>query len=150
MQQATKLTWAQLPETFRVLARWITIAQAAGYGVSIVFARQTAQKFLAGAGDSHELLLSAHSHLLGMTALFAISGAMFALCERPAEPLKRTVLVAPFAAIMIAFVSLWLMRITPLFTWPLMAANVVMAVAFYFQIIVTLRELRKQRMEDRE
>lgn len=145
MTPTTKLTWAQMPPTFRTLARWITIAQAAGYGVSIVFARKTAQRFLVGGGDSHDLLLSAHSHLLGMTALFAMSGIMFALCEKPSEKVKGIVLVAPFAAIMIAFVAVWLMRFSPLFTWPLLAANLVMAASFYFQIIVTLRALRRAR-----
>ncbi len=144
MNQPYTLTWARVPPVFRTLARWITIAQAAGYGVSIVFVRQTASQFRALQGaDAHGLLLSAHSHLLGMTALFALSGACFALCERPRDPVKKVVLVAPFAAIMIAFVSVWLMRASPVFAWPLLAANVVMAVAFYFQIIVTLRELRR-------
>lgn len=145
-QQTATLTWSRVPPLYRSLARWITIAQAAGYGVSIVFARQTAARFLAAGGpgaDTHELLLSAHSHLLSMTALFALSGFFFGLCERPGEPLKRVVLLAPFAAILIAFMSVWLLRVSPVFTWPLLAANLVMAVAFYIQIIATLRALRK-------
>ncbi|HEY2805368.1 MAG TPA: hypothetical protein VGI92_05865 [Gemmatimonadales bacterium] len=145
-QRLETLTWAAVPPVFRSLARWITIAQAAGYGVSIVFARQTAARFLAAGGagtDSHDLLLAAHSHLLGMTALFALSGVSFALCDKPGEPFKRLVLVAPFAAILIAFVSVWMLRMSPVFTWPLLAANLVMAVAFYTQIIFTLRALRR-------
>ena len=83
------LTWAQVPRPLRLLARWITIAQAAGYGVSIAFARQMAARFDGPAGaDNHALLLSAHSHLLGMTALFALSGACYALCSKPKDPLK--------------------------------------------------------------
>ena len=143
-------TWADVPRTFRTLARWITIAQAAGFGVSLVFARQDASRFLtSGNGaDIHDLLQSAHSHLLGMTALFAMSGFCFALCERPRDPLKSVVLAVPFLAIMLAFVAVWLMKYSLLFAWVLVGANLVMTVAFYIQIIATLRALRLQRGRD--
>ena len=140
---AAALTWSQVPRPLRTLARWITIAQAAGYGVSIAFARQMAGRFTSPAGaDNHELLLAAHSHLLGMTALFALSGACFALCSTPKEPLKSLAIATPFAAIMIAFTAVWLMRFSPDFAVLLVAAQVVMAVVFYYQIVLTLRELR--------
>ena len=140
------LTWAQVPRPLRLLARWITIAQAAGYGVSLAFARQMASRFdnLSGT-DSHELLLSAHSHLLGMTALFALSGACYALCSKPKEPLRSAAIVSPFAAIMTAFTAVWLMRFSPAFSVLLLTAHIVMAVTFYYQIIITLRELRAVR-----
>jgi len=137
------LTWAQLPKPLRTLARWITIAQAAGYGVSIAFARQMAARFANATGaENHELLLSAHSHLLGMTALFALSGACYALCATPKEPLKTWAIVTPFAAIMVAFTAVWLMRFSLAFSVLLLASQAVMAVVFYYQIVVTLRELR--------
>lgn len=137
------VTWAQVPKPFRVLARWITIAQAAGYGVSIAFARQMAGRFAGpGGADNHELLLAAHSHLLGMTALFALSGTCYALCSRPREPLKTMAIAAPFAAIMVAFTAVFLMRFSPAFALLLVAAQLAMAVVFYYQIVVTLRELR--------
>ena len=150
MSQAASPTWASVPRTFRTLARWITIAQAAGFGVSLVFARQTANRFLAGAGgpDLPILLQSAHSHLLGMTALFAMSGFCFALCERPRDPVKSVVLAAPFLAIMLAFVAVWLLKYSLLWAWVLVAANLVMTVAFYIQVIATLRALRLQRTAD--
>jgi hypothetical protein len=142
-------TWASVPRTFRTLARWITIAQAAGFGVSLVFARETARGFLtSGSADPHQLLQSAHSHLLGMTALFAMSGFCFALCERPRDPLKSIVLAAPFLAIMLAFVAIYLMKYSTLFAWVLIAANLVMTIAFYVQVIATLRALRIQRTID--
>ena len=137
------LTWARVPRSLRTLARWITIAQAAGYGVSIAFAREMAARLRNANGvDTHELLLSAHSHLLGMTALFALSGLCYALCSRPKEPLKTIAIAAPFAAILVAFTAVWLMRFSASFSGLLLAAHGVMAVVFYYQIIVTLRELR--------
>lgn len=143
MSDPAAITWKRLPRPLRLLARWITIAQAAGYGVSIVFARQTAARFANAAGpDMHEVLLSAHSHLLSMTALFALSGVSYALCSTPKEPLKSVAIAAPFAAIMVAFMAVWLMRFSAAFSMLLLSAHVVMAVVFYYQIIVTLRELR--------
>jgi hypothetical protein len=139
------LTWAQVPPPLRTLARWITIAQAAGYGVSLAFARQTARRFLAGGSgaDAHEMLLAAHSHLLGMTALFALSGLCFALCTWPKGRWKPALLATPFAAILLAFTALWLMAYAPGFAMLLLAANVVMAVVFYVQVVVILRTLRR-------
>ncbi len=152
MSDSATLTWAQVPRPFRILARWITIAQAAGYGVSLAFARQTADRFQPDPGDgvplaagAPELLLSAHSHLLGMTALFALSGLCFALCSRPTGRLKHALIATPFFAIMLAFTAVWLMKYAHGFVWVLLAANIVMAVVFYTQIIVTLRELRAAR-----
>lgn len=140
------LTWDRVPRSFRILARWITIAQAAGYGVSIAFARDTTSRFMSGdAVDTHALLQSAHSHLLGMTALFALSGVSFALCSSPDGRLKAAALRTPFAAILVAFTALWLMKSVPVLVWVLLASQLVMAVAFYFQTIVTLRELRRVR-----
>jgi len=140
------LTWADVPHPFRVLARWITIAQAAGFGVGLAFSRQNAARF-ARAGDTamaaQELLLSAHSHLLGMTALFALSGVSFALCSRPTGKLKTLMISAPFFAIMLAFTAVWLMKYAYGFVWLLLACFIVMAVVFYAQIVITLRELRK-------
>jgi len=142
----TSVTWADVPHPFRVLARWITIAQAAGYGVGLAFARQNAARFEGADGTvraANELLLSAHSHLLGMTALFALSGVCFALCSKPTGRIKTLMISAPFFAIMLAFTAVWLMKYWPVFVWLLLGANVVMAVVFYAQIMITLRELRR-------
>lgn len=145
----TTITWADVPQPFRVLARWITIAQAAGFGVGLAFARQNIARFSSGPDGAtlvaHDLLLSAHSHLLGMTALFALSGVCFALCRTPTGSLKTALLSAPFFAIMVAFTAIWLMKYAHAFVWLLLAANLLMTVVFYWQIIVTLRELRKAR-----
>jgi hypothetical protein len=146
MADAPTLTWAQVPRPLRILARWVTIAQAAGYGVSLALARKSAARFRAPAeADISELLLSAHSHLLGMTALFAASGVCYALCASPREPLRSLAIRTPFAAILAAFTAVWLMEYSRAFSWLLLVAHLTMAVVFYYQIIITLRELRKVR-----
>lgn len=139
------VTWADVPKPFRVLGRWVTIAQAAGFGVGLAFARQNMERFNSSpdtVSSVNQLLLSAHSHLLGMTALFALSGICFALCSKPEGALKARLISLPFLAIVLAFTAIWLMKYWYAFVWLLLAAMLTMSVCFYWQIIVTLRELR--------
>jgi hypothetical protein len=129
------ITWRDVPHPFRFLARWVTIAQAAGYGVSLAMVPRMPR--------SPDMLLGAHAHLLGMTALFAITGFLFAFCERPAGAWKTRILAAPFVAILVAFTAVWLAKeLDHRFVWLLPVTGVVMTVAFYVQIIRILRELR--------
>ena len=89
------------------------------------------------------MLLSTHTHLLGMAVIFAMSGAAFALCAWPrSEWWKRFLIAEPFATILVSFSAIWLMRYAdPRYSWLLMASSTVMAVTFYLQTFVILREL---------
>ena len=128
-------TWRDVPAPFRVLARWVTIAQAAGYGVSLAMVPRMPR--------SPDMLLGAHAHLLGMTALFAISGFLFAFCERPGDAWKTRILAAPFLAILVALTAVWLAKeLDHRFVWLLPVTGLVMTAAFYAQTIRILRELR--------
>lgn len=131
-------SWRTVPPAFRVLARWVTIAQAAGYGVSLAMVPRMPR--------SPDMLLGAHAHLLGMTALFAITGFLFVFCERPGGAWKTRILAAPFLAILVAFTAVWLAKeLDHRFVWLLPVTGLVMTVAFYAQIIRILRELREAR-----
>ncbi len=136
------ITWREVPAPFRVLARWVTIAQAAGYGVSLAMLPRVPR--------TPDMLAGAHAHLLGMTALFAISGVLFAVCEKPEGAWKTRILVAPFAAILVAFTAVWLAKdLDHRFVWLLPVTGLVMTVAFYAQTIVILREIKGVRDEAR-
>lgn len=156
------LTWRRVPASIRTVARWATIVNAAGYAVAIAFVRHTTQLTPAGAatryrggdpaapatGAMHfpkplaEMLLSTHTHLLGMTTLFVISGLCFALCPRPSGRWKAFLLVEPFAATLITFVAIWLTRfVDERFAWLLFLSSTSMALVFAIQTAVTLRAL---------
>ncbi len=136
MTDPLPISWRSVPPSFRVLARWVTIAQAAGYGVSLAMVPRMPR--------SPDMLAGAHAHLLGMTALFAISGFLFAFCERPRGAWKTRLIATPFLAILVAFTAVWFAKeLDHRFVWLLPVTGLVMTVAFYTQTIRILREVKK-------
>ena len=136
MTTSTTFTWRDAPPALRLLARWVTITQAAGYGISLVLLPRIPR--------TPDTLLSTHAHLFAMTALFAISGVCFALCERPAGRWKTAILVTPFLAILGGLMAVWLAStVDHRFVWLMPVTGGVMSLAFYTQVVVVLRELRK-------
>lgn len=155
------LTWRDLPRPFRTLARWLTMVQAVGYTVSLIFIWHTTRLTPSGAaaryrgaegaeGDGAmqfpksfaEMLTTTHTHILSMAAIFAFSGLCLALCSRPAERWRRVLIAEPFIALLTSFGAMWLMRyVDPRFSWVLYASSLSMAIVFYAQVIFILREL---------
>lgn len=159
------MTWRDVPPLVRSLARWVSVVQAVGYTVSLIFVYHTTRITPAGAVARYrgtdpaaaeaagaamqfpkplgELLLSTHTHIATMALMFAVSGLCFALCTWPSERWRRLLIVEPFVAILVSFGAIWLMRYTdPRFVWLLFVSSTVMAVTFYFQTAVVLWELR--------
>jgi hypothetical protein len=161
MSDPLTLTWDRLPAAVRTLARWLTIVQAVGYTVSLVFVFHTTRMTPAGAAARYrgsdpaaseaamqfpksfaEMLTNTHTHLLAMAAIFAFSGLCLAFCRRPSERTRRWLIAEPFAALLVSFSAMWLMRyVDPRFGWLLMASSTSMAVTFYIQAFFILREL---------
>lgn len=162
---AVTLTWRDLPGTARVLAGWAVSVLAAGYTVALVFVYRTTGLTPGGAVERYrgsdtaavatdapmqfpkplvEMLLSTHTHVLTMAMIFVITGSCLLFCSRPSERWKRFLIAEPFAAILVSFASIWLMRYAdPRFSLLLFASSTVMAVTFYVQVILVLRELRQ-------
>jgi hypothetical protein len=89
-----------------------------------------------------EMLTVTHTHLFSMAAIFVFSGLALALCDRPSERWRRTLIVEPFVALLVSFSAMWLMRYgDPHFTWLLALSSGIMAVTFYVQSFFILREL---------
>jgi hypothetical protein len=161
MSDAVRPTWATLPPAVRTLARWLTIVQVVGYSVSLLFVYHTTRMVPAGAAARYrgtdaaaadaamqfpksfaEMLTTTHTHVLSMAAIFALSGACLALCRRPAERVRRFLIAEPFVAILVSFSAMWLMRyVDARFSWLLVASSSLMAVTFYVQAFLILREL---------
>ena len=155
------LSWSSVPETIRALARWITIVQLVGYTTSLVFIRHTTGMTPAGvvtryrgsdpdaaegamqfAKSFSEMLTVTHTHLFSMAAIFVFSGLGLALCARPSERWRRTLIVEPFVALLVSFSAMWLMRYAdPRFSWLLAVSSGLMAITFYVQSFFVLREL---------
>ncbi len=157
------MTWRDVPATLRTLARWVVIVQLVGYTTSLVFVWHTTRVTPPGIEARYrgvdpesappgtalqfpksfaEMLTITHTHLLSMAVIFVIMGIGLALCSRPSERWRRILIAEPFAALLVSFTAMWLMRYAdPRFSWLLEASSTVLAVTFYVQSYLILREL---------
>src|ERR1041385_5129683 len=155
-------SWRSLPASIRTLGRWVTIVQLVGYSTSLVFVWHTTRLVPPGIESRYrgadpetsagamqfpksfgEMLTITHTHLLSMAVIFVITGSGGALCERVGERRKRWLIAEPFAALLVSFSAMWLMRyVDPRFSWLLEASSALLAVTFYLQSYLILRELR--------
>ncbi len=161
------VTWRSVPTALRTLARWVTIVQVVGYTTSLVFVWHTTRLVPAGVAARYrgadtlvsqgamqfpksfaEMLTITHTHLLSMAVIFLLTGLGVALCERPSERRKRWLIAEPFVALLVSFSAMWLMRyVDARFSWLLEASSAVLAVTFYVQSYLILRELGRAERE---
>ncbi len=157
------LTWRDVPAALRSLARWVLVVQLVGYTTSLVFVWHTTRLIPPGIEARYrgidpeatqaamqfpksfaEMLTITHTHLLSMAVIFVLTGLGLALCARPSERWKRILIAEPFLALLVSFSAMWLMRyVDPRFSWLLEASSAVLAVTFYAQSYLILRELRR-------
>jgi hypothetical protein len=162
------ITWRAAPAALRTLARWITIVQIVGYTTSLVFVWRTTRLAPAGVAVRYrgenpeagagamqfpksfaEMLTITHTHLLGMAVIFALSGIGVALCTWPSERWRRLLIAEPLGALLVSFAAMWLMRyVDPRFAWLLEASSSLVALTFYVQAYLILRELARVEREE--
>lgn len=157
------LSWRTVPAPVRLLARWVVIVQLVGYTTSLVFVWHTtrlaphgvATRYRGASVDSAaasdamqfpksfgEMLTITHTHLLSMAVIFVITGIGVALCARLSERWRRFLIAEPFVALLASFTAMWLMRYAdPSFAWLLVASSSLLALTFYVQSFLILREL---------
>jgi len=135
------------------------VVQLVGYSTSLVFVGLTTRLRPAGIADHYrgaettegamqfpksfaEMLTITHTHLLSMAVLFVLSGIGVGLCARVPPGWKRFLIVEPFVALLVSFGAMWLMRyLHPGFSLLLFFSSAVMALTFYLQSVLVLREL---------
>lgn len=157
-------TWASVPRAVRTLGRWITIVQLVGYTTSLVFVWHTTRLVPSGVASRYrgeavdslasgamqfpksfgEMLTITHTHLLSMAVIFVITGIGVALCTGLPERWRRFLIAEPFCALLVSFLAMWLMRyVDHRFAWLLEASSAILAITFYTQSFLVLRELSK-------
>jgi hypothetical protein len=162
MSQGEALSWRTVPAPLRTLGRWVTVIQIVGYTTSLLFVWHTTRLTPAGVAERYrgaadttaaagamkfhksfaEMLTITHTHLLGMAAIFTISGLCLALCDAPAERHRKLLIAEPFAALLVSFSAMWLMRYEDArFSWLLELSSASLAVVFYMQSWYILRGL---------
>ncbi len=153
------LTWRRLPPVYRSLGRWVTLIQLVGYTTALVYVWWTTRLLppgivahYRGSEDAEgamqfpksfgEMLTLTHTHLLSMAVIFLLGGLGLGLCERVPERWKRVLVAEPFVALLTSFGAMWLMRYADArFSWLLAASSAIMALTFYAQAALILREL---------
>lgn len=159
-----------MPATVRTLGRWLTIVQLVGYTTALVFVWHTTRLVPPGVATRYrgaatadtaagtaamqfpksfaEMLTITHTHLLSMAVIFVFTGIGLALCTRPSLRWRRLLIAEPFVALLVSFSAMWLMRyVHPDFSWLLEASSATLAVTFYLQSFLILRELREPARE---
>ena len=157
------LTWRDVSAPLRTLARWVAIIQVVGYSTSLVFVWHTTHLVPSGVAARYrgvdpeaappgaalqfsksfsEMLTITHTHLLGMAVIFTLTGIGIALCARLSERWKRLLIAEPFGALLVSFSAMWLMRyVDGRFGWLLEASSALLALTFYLQSYLILREV---------
>lgn len=161
MSHGSAPSWRSLPPAYRTLGRWATLVQLVGYTTSLVYIWWTTGLAYRGVATRYrgdealdpsaamqfpkslaEMLTITHTHLLAMGMVFTVTGASLALCERVPAQWKRLLIAEPFAAVLVSFGAMWLMRwIDPRFGYLLMVSSGLLAITFYLQAFLVLREL---------
>ena len=81
-----------------------------------------------------------HIHLFGISFIFFLTGAVFALTE--VNKWFRIVIVAlPFVAIWMDIFSWWFTKVQPLFAYTVIIGGVLMGISLLIQIVVPLYEM---------
>ncbi len=161
-------SWRVVPAPLRTLARWITIVQLVGYTTSLVYVWHTTRltppgieaRYRGANPDAStaamqfsksfaEMLTITHTHLLSMAVIFVLTGIGVALCGSLPERWRRLLVAEPFGALLVSFAAMWLMRYAdPRFAWLLEASSALLALTFYIQSYLILRDLGRVRREE--
>jgi hypothetical protein len=81
-----------------------------------------------------------HVHLFGLSLMFVLSGAIFALSSVP-HGWRTAFVVMPFAAMWLDVASWWLTKFAPAFAGAVVAAGALLGVALGVQIIASLWDM---------
>ncbi|MFQ5480060.1 MAG: hypothetical protein ACE5DW_02165 [Thermodesulfobacteriota bacterium] len=87
------------------------------------------------------LVRVSHIHLFGMAIMFYLLGRIFVLSEM-AVWLKRTIVIIPFAAILLDIGSWWFTKFTsPVFAYTVMAGGAAFGLTFVVQSLVSFYQM---------
>jgi hypothetical protein len=91
--------------------------------------------------DIVELARVSHIHLFGISIIFLLTGAIFALSEAPAW-LRVSLVVAPYLSILMDIGSWWGTKyLDPLYAYIVIAGGALMGVALAAQIVISIWQM---------
>ena len=114
-------------------------------GIGAHFAGSDDEREMKFPKSSLELIQTTHNHVLSLSLLFGVLGALLLAAEMSSR-LRRALIIESFAAILTSFSSLWLVRyVSRGFSWLLLASGVAMAVSFYATVALLIVEVWRRR-----
>ena len=81
-----------------------------------------------------------HIHLFGISLIFLLTGAIFALSETPVW-IRVSLVVIPYLAILADIASWWFTKFIPLFGWVVVIGGGIWGLALAGQILISLWEM---------
>jgi len=89
-----------------------------------------------------EMYTLLHNHVLSLSILFFLVGAIFNFSSIPGTPWKALLMVEPFVAIVTTFGGLWLLRfVSPGFVWLVIPSGISMVACYLLMVALILKEL---------
>jgi len=82
-----------------------------------------------------------HIHLFGIAFIFMFVGLIFSLAAGVPKVLKATVIVMPYAFLLVDIASWWLTKLNPHFAWLVILGGGAMALSFAFMWTVSMYEM---------
>jgi hypothetical protein len=86
-----------------------------------------------------------HVHLFGLSIIFLLTGAIFALSQM-STGWRTALIVVPFVAIWVDIGSWWLARQAPVFAYTVLIGGAAMGVALAAQILIALMQMWRPRL----
>ncbi len=91
--------------------------------------------------DIYTMVRVSHTHLLGITFLFFITGIIFShACMRPVW-LKCTIIGIPFVAIFLDIISWYLTKLVSAFAYVVIGSGALMGLSFGAMVVVSLLQM---------
>ena len=89
-----------------------------------------------------ELLNTTHTHVISMTFIFLILGAIFFFNSIITGVLKTILIVEPFISILITFGGIWMIQfVHPSFSYIVILSGVLMYLSYFIMVLIIFYEL---------
>jgi hypothetical protein len=93
--------------------------------------------------SASEMLNVTHTHMISLALLFLAVGSIFLLTSGPPSWLRATLVLEPFASIVLTFGGMWLLRYhSPAWSILIAVSGTLMTVCFYVMVGMSLWQLR--------
>lgn len=158
----SNLSLRGLPRESRIFLLLFILVLTAGVTVGIIYLGSTAEMKFNGIEEHYtgsplkdefdipekyprsvkDLLLTTHNHLLSLSLVFLLMGAIFSLNSTINGKFKWFLIYEPFLSILLTFGGIWGLRfIHPLFLWVTAISGILMYASYYVMAIASIWEL---------